>query len=66
MSGGGGTAPTYFPDERNGVATAVTSLLKRRCNRRNAVTRADRGGERVGDEEAELACARRSWSVLGS
>ena len=51
MLGGGGTAPTYFPDERNGVATAVTSLLKRRCNRRNAVTRADRRGEHVGDEE---------------
>jgi hypothetical protein len=31
----------------------VTSLLKRRCDRRNAVTLADRGGEHVGDEEAD-------------
>jgi hypothetical protein len=28
-------------------------LLKRRCHRRNAVTLADRGGEHVGDEEAD-------------
>ena len=47
MSGGGGTALTYFPDERNGVATAVTSLLKRRCSRRSAVTLTDRAGEHV-------------------
>ena len=31
----------------------VTSLLKRRCDRRNAVTLADRGGKHVGDEEAD-------------
>ena len=28
-------------------------LLKRRCDRRNVVTLADRGGEHVGDEEAD-------------
>jgi hypothetical protein len=28
----------YFPGDCNGVASVVTPLLKRRCNRRNAVT----------------------------
>jgi hypothetical protein len=39
---GGLTAPMLF-----------SGRLKRRCNRRNAVTLAHRGGEHVGDEEAD-------------
>jgi hypothetical protein len=41
----------------------VTPLLKRRCDCRNAVTLADRGGEHVGVEEAD-GLRLLSWSVL--
>jgi hypothetical protein len=40
---GSGTAPTYFPDDWNGVAIRVIPLLKRRCDRCDAVTLADLG-----------------------